>query len=295
MSVMASSESSGPVLSRNLNPASSAPSVISAAIFEGAKSALMAAVPSGGLVYYFYKSKSDFFRKSTGPSSRTALVIMPPLFMFALTSELEIIRLKRKEARDIQLTEERRINPGKVMNEEKASVVTQESVIELNNTYTRNFGSPVRIRENMGVHHHFSNIVAGHPFKVLGLLAVPTVAYIAKEQMTAKNKDALKFSQKVMHTRVYGQFGTLMLLGIFMSWKMYHDKYGDFLSVEDAVWELSASARNERQFREKIEMEFVKMKERGVASRQRRAKEVKEVKEKEMKEKEKSVAAAVKA
>eukprot|EP00518_Triparma_eleuthera_P018706 CAMPEP_0197553468 /NCGR_PEP_ID=MMETSP1320-20131121/9069_1 /TAXON_ID=91990 /ORGANISM="Bolidomonas sp., Strain RCC2347" /LENGTH=284 /DNA_ID=CAMNT_0043114239 /DNA_START=103 /DNA_END=954 /DNA_ORIENTATION=- len=283
---MTSPESSEPVLSRSLNPASSANSVISAAIFEGAKSALMAAVPSGGLVYYFHKN-TEFFRKSTGPSSRTALVIMPPLFMFALTSELEIIRLKRKEARDIQLAEERRINPNKVMDEKKAAVVTAESVRELNDAYTRNFGSPIRIKATMGIHHHVSNIVAGHPFKVLGLLAVPTVAYIAKEQMTAKNKDALKFSQKVMHTRVYGQFGTLMLLGVFMSWKMYHDKYGDFMSVEDAVWELSASARNEREFREKIDREFIKMKEKGVASRQRRAREIKE---KEMKKK--SVAAA---
>ena len=217
--------------SRSLNPASSSGSVITAAITEGVKSAFIAGLPSSGLVYYAYKS-SAMFRKSTGPSSRTALVIMPPLFAFALTSELEIIRLKRKEARDLQLAEERRLSPnsGVAADAESGQILmTEGKVRELTETYTNTFGSAIRIKSSMGVHHHFSNIIAGHPFKVLGLMAVPSVAYIAHQQMTASNKDALKLSQKVMHTRVYGQFGTLMLLGVFMSWKMYHDKYGDFM------------------------------------------------------------------
>ena len=50
-------------------------------------------------------------------------------------------------------------------------------------------------------------------------------------------------------------------------------------SVEDAVWELSASARNEREFREKIDREFIKMKEKGAAQRERRLKEMKDSKE----------------
>ena len=40
--------------------------------------------------------KSPGFAKATGPSSRTAIAIMPPFFYWGLSSELEVIRGKRE-------------------------------------------------------------------------------------------------------------------------------------------------------------------------------------------------------
>jgi len=271
-------------LSRSLNPMSSSDGVISEAMLSGAKAALITLIPTAGLTYYLHKT-SIMFRKSTSVSSRTALLVMPPLFMFALRSELEIINLKRKEARTMML-EKSAVDSDKKLLAYDPESATPERVKELTEKYVKNFGSPARIKPQMYFYHHFSNIVATHPFKLLGLVAVPTIAYIGFNQATNSNRDALKLSQKIMHTRVYGQFGTLCILGVFMSWKIAHDNYGDYISVEDAEWELSESAKQSRRFREKIEREWVKknVKENAIKQRVKNDKEERERKErKEMK------------
>jgi len=253
--------------SRSLNPMSSSDGVVAAGMLSGVKAAAITAIPTAGISYYLHKT-SAFFRKSTSVSSRTALLVMPPLFVFALRSELEIISLKRKEARAIMF-ENSATDSEKNKKTHNPEAATPERVQELTDEYLQNFGSPARIKPQMQVYHHFSNIIAGHPFKILGLVAVPTVAYIGFNQATNQHKDALKLSQKIMHTRVYGQFGTLLLLGVFMSWKISHDTYGDFISVEDAEWELSESAKQGRRFKEKIEREWVKKNVKENAIKQR--------------------------
>ena len=58
----------------------------------------------------------------------------------------------------------------------------------------------------------FNLFIASQPFKVLPAMGLPVVGGIFYGQM-AEGKKHLKLSQKVMHTRVYGQATVLGMLG----------------------------------------------------------------------------------
>lgn len=78
----------------------------------------------------------------------------------------------------------------------------------------------------------YANFVADHPFENLFISSVPLIAYIFKNKL---NEEALSLSQRIMHTRVLGQFSVLTLLAINMGFYDYMKKHGKFLEPWEMV------------------------------------------------------------
>jgi len=154
---------------------------INAAVREGLKYAVATGILSGGAVAAGLKYSSRF-RKATGVSGRVALAISPPFFMFALMSELAVIDSKR--------------NPRKYG-------ITAEHCEELGEA-----NRPKKLAR-LSIHHNVANWIYSHPIFTMIGIAVPTYGGIFyREHARSPN---LKFSQKVMHTRVFGQAAILAI------------------------------------------------------------------------------------
>jgi hypothetical protein len=91
-----------------------------------------------------------------------------------------------------------------------------------------------RIRKSMPVHHSIANYIFDHPFQFIIALGIPLTASILNAQ---KYNTHLTFSQKIMHSRVFAQFGVLSILLTTMGFREYMDRHGRFPdpSAETAV------------------------------------------------------------
>jgi hypothetical protein len=69
------------------------------------------------------------------------------------------------------------------------------------------------------------NYCYDHPYQFVASAGIPLAAYIFSEQLKIPN---LKFSQRVMHSRVMAQGGVLLILLSTMAFREYIDKHGKF-------------------------------------------------------------------
>jgi len=106
----------------------------------------------------------------------------------------------------------------------------RDQELQMTNMYRNSIeNSGVRIvpGASLSPHHVACNFIQEHPFKLLTVVGVPSVAYI----FYGKNhQQHLQVQQQIMHTRVIGQFTVIALLLTFMGFKTYMDMYGKFIT-----------------------------------------------------------------
>lgn len=139
--------------------------------------------------------KNVNFNKFMSVSAKTSLPIMAGLFLFGLNFETTIYDASN--------------NPEKYG-------LTDEIMKD---------GRVTRIP----IHHQIMNGLYDHPFRVIAGLGIPLAGYILNEQLKLKH---LKFSQRIMHTRVFAQFGILSILICTMGFREYMDRHGRFLEPD---------------------------------------------------------------
>lgn len=186
---------------------------------EVTESAMSEGMVNGGMVLaaalggFTVAMRNPNFRKFTNWQSRTAIVIMPALFTFALTSELKMDHRMREVAEETEHAmksvqwadqEIRRQKRTEGKEAEELRAMYRQAVL----------GSGVTVVETpeLQTHHKIANFVQTNPFKCIGAIALPSIAYIF---MTQKKQEHLSLQLKLLHTRVLGQGAVLLsLLGI---------------------------------------------------------------------------------
>lgn len=186
--------------------------------------------------------------KYTNYSTRTALVIMPPLFMFGLTSETTInstvrnSQNRKQHAKEINqwVDSTSYIDPvGATRSTQETKLMLDKMTMEeqqtrLSSLYAKSVeDSGMRIVEgsSLGPHHILANFWQEHPFKVLLGIGAPTVAMIFLQQQKT-NKTALQM--QIMQTRVLGQTSMIFFLLSIMGFKEYMDRNGKFITQTEA-------------------------------------------------------------
>mmetsp|Transcript_16278 Transcript_16278/g.20132 ORF Transcript_16278/g.20132 Transcript_16278/m.20132 type:complete len:188 (-) Transcript_16278:227-790(-) len=121
------------------------------------------------------------FRQNLGVSGRTAMAIIPPLFAFGLVSEQVASRLATPDS------------------------------------YANHVLSQQAEQSKIAIHHRAANWAYDHPVKslIFGSVAAVGTVFALKGRETH-----LKFSQRVLHTRVLGQAS---VLGILVGTMVFHD------------------------------------------------------------------------
>lgn len=218
-----------------------------AALRDGLISGLCGLIPSGLGVWYF-SNYSKKFLQYTNYSTRTALVIMPPLFMFGLTSETTInstvrnSQNRKQHAKEINqwVDSTSYIDPvGATRSTQETKLMLDKMTMEeqqtrLSSLYAKSVeDSGMRIVEgsSLGPHHILANFWQEHPFKVLLGIGAPTVAMIFLQQQKT-NKTALQM--QIMQTRVLGQTSMIFFLLSIMGFKEYMDRNGKFITQTEA-------------------------------------------------------------
>ncbi len=230
----------GGLFGRSLTPESSSKQVTSKALSVGALNGICTLLPTMAIMHQVTVgslAKHFTINNWTNTSARTAMCIMPGLFVFALTSELEMSSLKRQEA-------DRLVRSGALSTSEdtgeKKMVSTPVSAPVLD-AYTSNIDEtrrmwrkeyndePVRIVSRLGFAQRAANFVHEYPFRVIAGVGIPMASAVLFVQ-TGKGTDHLKFSQKLMHTRVYAQTGAIGLLMGVMMFKTWMDRQGLYMT-----------------------------------------------------------------
>jgi hypothetical protein len=75
------------------------------------------------------------------------------------------------------------------------------------------------------IHHKAANFLYDHPFGMIMTGAVPIIGYIFNDQMQYKH---LKFSQRVMHSRVFAQGSIITMALTIMAFREWMDRRGRF-------------------------------------------------------------------
>ncbi|KAL9190633.1 hypothetical protein ACHAXT_000339 [Thalassiosira profunda] len=227
------------------------------AMKEGFASGGLMMVPSS-LAVYAAMNFSPKFVKSTNWQSRTAMVIMPPLFAFAAAAENKLVHSLHEKASHAEHSREmaqwsheqqremhehrknlQRMTTQKIlaepgMREEGNLTVSDEEHERMIAAKFResvvNSGVRVVPGDSLGVHHKIANFWQENPFKLLAAVGVPTVLYIFKGK---QGQEHLALQMKVMHTRVFGQFAVITMLLTLMGFKEYMDLAGKFVTEQD--------------------------------------------------------------
>lgn len=196
-----------------------------------------------------------FSYQSTNWQSRTALVIMPPLFAFAAAAENKLVHSMHEMASNKDHSQEmaewssqRELNEHRM----KLQKMTTQKILaqpgmrdegtlaqkddEHEKAIQEKFresviNSGVRVVPGeLGLHHKIANFWQENPFKILGAIGVPTVFYIFKGR---EGQQHLQLQSKLMHTRVFGQFAVITMLLTLMGFKEYMDTSGKFITEDD--------------------------------------------------------------
>jgi len=205
------------------------------ALKDGLISGGLTLIPSYGAVWLAMK-RSPQFLKSTNWQSRTALVVMPALFMFGLTSELRVAHETRNVMHDTHNTlkaaewaEEQHAENLKVKD-----LTPSERDMQITELYRQSvINSGVRVvqGDRLGLHHQVMNYGQENPVKILALVGIPSIAWIFWGKSGQSN---LQFQQKIMHTRVLGQATVLTIMLSLMGFKEYMDRSGKFITEDEA-------------------------------------------------------------
>lgn len=253
---------------RSITPLNKAEEVSKKAFKDGMIAGSLTMIPTGGILYYL-QHNSDKFRKYTNFQAKTALFIMPCLFMFGFVSESGLINQMHgmadadEHARDMadwsvrkQRLEEqirkRQAEEGDdetkkayaplndVEREKKLQVLYRKSVLD----------SGVRVvpGDKLSLTHTIANFWQDHPFQILIGLGIPAVGAIFMRRSAGNN---LMLSQQILQTRVMGQFTVLAFLMTLMGFKEYMDRSGKFITEAEAERRVAEmmEAQRELQFR----------------------------------------------
>ena len=229
----------------SLTPASRNQEVTDEVMSEGYINAFLTFVPTLGGLYVAMKNPT--FRARTNWQSRTALVAMPTLFVFAWTAESHLQRRMHEIAKETE-HQEKTVQWA----EEAMQTARTQSVLDSEKQLTKLYydsvlksGVKVVPGDQLEWYHKGANFVAENPIKVLASLAVPAVATIFYGQAGEQH---LEFSVKLLHTRVFGQFATISLLLSVMGFKDYMDRNGKFITEAEA----DARVQEMREVRESL-------------------------------------------
>ena len=197
-----------------------------AAMEEGLISGAMALVPSTGVVYYLTHNVPKFAAR-TNMQSRTALAIMPALFMFAFTAETRLTHKMHEIAKETEHSHasvkwaEKQLEKHKEHLEQQQrqpdssvdnSLDTETHLLRLYQQSVQQSGVQIVPGDQLNLYQRSANFVQANPLKVVLGLAVPSIAWIFYGRT---GKEHLQLSMKLLHTRVFGQFATLSCTLVF--------------------------------------------------------------------------------
>ncbi|CAK4610331.1 unnamed protein product [Aphanomyces euteiches] len=163
----------------------------------GFRTSAVAAACAGAAVLAANKY-SPLFRSRLGVSGKVGLVTMAGICGFIIPSENELLRGSR--------------NPD-------------QFIAQLEQPTTANAPAVVLEKKHLPLYQQFGNLVHDHPFRVVASSAVPMVGMIFLYQNHNHN---IQFSQKIMHTRIYGQGLSVVLLLSTMAIYDYMSRRGPF-------------------------------------------------------------------
>jgi len=235
----------------SLTPLHRSGEVIDSSVSEGVLSALVTLVSSTAAVYYFVKTSPTFVR-ITNMQSRTALAIMPPIFIFSLTSEFKINQKMEEMASEAEYAKnlhqwhnDNHMKGNKTLNRTD----TNSNMMDLYLMNVQNSGVRIVPGDILGVHHRAANIIQEHPFKLLAGVGVPSVLYI----FLGRNRQNLQLQHKLIHTRVIGQGTVIGILVAFMGLKSYMDKWGTFITETEAKRRAQYMNQSRQKFLNRME------------------------------------------
>jgi len=142
------------------------------------RNGMVAACATAGLsgaVVYAANTFSPFFRRALGTSGKVALVVTPSFGAFALNSHLTIGEATR--------------DPDGFLAARPAEAPKPEAPI----------------RSNLSIFHSTANTVYTHPFKTIMGIAGPIYGGIFYMESVNPATAMMPLSQRLIHTRVYGQ------------------------------------------------------------------------------------------
>ena len=163
---------------------------------------------------------------------------MPPLFVFALTSELKVAQSVREniynnhnQRQSVDWAEQQHKENLKVKTKSFSQIEKDQQITELYRQSVTNSGVRVVPGDHLGVHHRLMNFGQDNPLKILACVGFPAVGFIYYGK---SGKNNLQLQQKVMHTRVIGQATVLAIMLTLMGLKEYMDKSGKFITEAEA-------------------------------------------------------------
>lgn len=210
----------------SLTPDHRSDEVTGAAMNEGYLNGSIVLVPC--LAGLYVAMQNPKFRKLTNWQSRTALVIMPPLFAFAFTAEQKLVHRMEEVASETEH------NMRTVVWADRQKSMSQDD-IKLHELYRKAIlDSGVRLVDapELTTYQKAANYVQSNPFKLIAAIGVPSVAAIFYGQGTSgAGKESLQM--QLLHTRVFGQFAVICTLLGVMGMKEMMDRQGRFVTEDD--------------------------------------------------------------
>ena len=247
--------------SGSLTPLERADETIAAANTEGLINGLITLLPSIATVGLLVRNNTTFAAR-TNWQSRTAMAIMPAMFISALTSEQKLSHHMRQMASETQHgTDTVHWAEAQLAALQQQQQQQQQDILPTTSTTTQQLASlyqqsvqssGVCIVPQLHWYHHVANYTAQYPFRVLSAIAIPSVAYIFYGRTEQQH---LLLSQKIMHTRVLGQFATISLLLTVMGCKEYLDQNGRYISQQQADDRVAEMHYVRQQFLYKMELD----------------------------------------
>lgn len=223
----------------SLNPQSSYTGIRNNAMFHATMNAALTFIPSCMAVKY-WMTKPGFVAR-TNASSRTAIAIMPAVFCWALSAELGVIQGRRDDGNRNALVQRHGTQSPATQSPAAANAAGSNGklppppkldILPASQLYKAETGDNVRIVPKLSLFMNMSNFLMDYPFRIMCGLGAPLVGTIFYWQMGQKH---ITTAQKVMHTRVIGQFSVLSILLSLMAWKSHMDNSGRFVSEEEAT------------------------------------------------------------
>lgn len=167
--------------------------------FTGTVWGISGLIPASALSVYLNKT-SDFYRKRLSISAKVSMPLMLGLALFSYRMEKNAFFMANEK-------QQWGYSNAAKSEAEKAAIMAK-----------------------MPLYQRGLNWAYDNPFYIIGGGGAILVGGILKEQMGLKH---LKVSQRIMHSRIYGQAGVVALLLFTMGFRHYMDKHGRFPEPEE--------------------------------------------------------------
>jgi len=282
----------------SLTPLKDAESTVYAAMKTGFISGGLAAIPSS-LAVYVALNYSPKFVKGTNWQSRTAMIIMPPFFAFAFSSEQKLVHSMQEMAsvadhskKMAEWTHENASNQHKARlhrmstqqilsqpgittegnlaaPDEKDHEEREKKILQRFRDSVLDSGVRVVSGDSLGVQHKVANFWQENPFKILAGIGVPAVLYIFKGRASQKH---LATQMKVIQTRVIGQFTVIIMLLTLMGFKEYMDSQGKYITEGDVQARIAQMQQSRNELSMRLQRDRMQVEQ--IAEKRRQAHEV---------------------